>query len=411
MPNGNHPALNLQLPHWRYDAKLKGLSGIYINTAIRNLAFGLISIFIPIYIYKLTGSLADVFLFFLIRSIVHLITLIPIAKLISKIGPDNSMFISNITASLFLITLTAGEKFPFLLWLAPAFTAITMNLYWPPYLCAFSKVSKSKKLSRQIAKVSNISRTVGVFAPLIGGVVATNFGFQPLLLVGVSLLIVSSLPIFLDEYDKKEKISHFEKIEKDFFKSEKRPLFASFFWQGFRIMIDVAAWPIILYTYLPNLEKIGGLTTLTLLVSLFTVNWLSKKINHFRITPFVAGNISRGFIWLVRGISANPILIAFSDPVYQVSSIFVNFPRDILLFRLGKTNPLTFFIERELCLHLGRLFSTSLIFILLTLSVPWQTITFLAILGTAITTILTNKYAKARKRMILANFRPQFTRL
>ena len=409
MPNG-HPAATFHLPHWRYPAKLKGLSGIYINTAIRGMAFGLIGIFIPIYIYKLTGSLAHVFLFYLIRNLVMMFTVVPSAKLISKIGPDNSMFISNITASLFLICLTVGNNVPLILWLAPIFTAITINLYWLSYNSAFSSVSKNKKLSKEIANVSNISRIVSVFAPLIGGFIATEMGFQPLLLVGVLLLIISTLPIFLDEYNKREKICSFEKVEKDLLKSKERPLFLSFFFQGFSITIDVIVWPIILYTFLPNLEKIGGLTTLTLLITLFVVNWLSRRINRFHLTSFVSGNIGRSFVWLVRGISFNPFLIAATDPIYQASSIFVDLPRSIMLFRLGKRSPLSFFTKRELCLHAGRITATLLIFILLIIGLPWKIVIFLVIGGLAITTFFINQYHKTRKYPPI-DFRPKFTRL
>jgi len=157
-------------------------------------------------------------------------------------------------------------------------------------------------------------------------------------------------------------------------------------------------------------KKIGGLTTLTLLITLFVVNWLSRRINRFHITSFVSGNIGRGFVWLVRGISFNPFLIAATDPIYQVSSIFVDLPRSIMLFRLGKRNPLSFFTKRELCLHADRITATLLIFILLIIGLPWKIVIFLVIGGLVITTFFINQYHKTRKYPPI-NFRPQFTRL
>lgn len=156
MANENgHPVNNLFLPHWSLTAKLKGLSGIYLNVAMRNFAFGLISIFIPIYLYKITNSLVNVFLFYSIWRLIQIATTIPIAKLISRIGPDLSMLLSNLTRSIYLVLITYARTSPTCLWIAPLFGALTVPLYFLPYHTAFASESKSGRLSKQLAKISD----------------------------------------------------------------------------------------------------------------------------------------------------------------------------------------------------------------------------------------------------------------
>jgi len=396
MANG-HPASSIYQPHWRYPPKLKGLSGIYLNTAIRNLAFGLMSIFIPIYIYKITGSLASVFLFYSLWQAVQLIAIVPIAKLISKIGPDVSMLISNITRSVYLIFLALAASSPLFLWMAPIFGSITVPLYWLPYHTAFSSESKRKKLSRQLVTISNITRLATIFAPLLGGFIADKLGFGTLFPIGIFLLIASSLPIFLDEYNKKEPIYSLSELGKYTFAPKNRSLFLAFLFQGIESAVNSTAWPLILYFALPNLEKIGGLTTFTLIVSLVTINWLAKRLNQFKTIPLVFGNIIRNFAWLLRAITTNPLLITVSDPIYQLASIPVNLPYNILIYQRGEKHSLSFFVERELATHSGAFLSSFIIFLLLSFGIPWPAIALLAIWGTNLMTIFLIKFANHQK--------------
>jgi len=408
MPNGSgHPASFLILPHWRYQPKLKGLSGIYLNTAIRNLAFAFLGVFIPIYIYQLTHQISAVFLFYLLRNLTLLITIFPIARLIGLIGPDWSMLISNFAAACFFLLLSLASKFPWSLWLAPIFAALIINLYWLPYHSAFSSVSHSAKLSKEVANLNNITRLVSVFAPLVGGILATELGFNSLLWLGIALLLVSSLPIFLDEYNRKEKIIPLEKLEKEILLPKNRYLFFSFFFQGFRMLIDTAAWPIILYLAMPNLEEIGGLTTFTLIISLMITNYLGRKLKRFRITPFFWGNLSRTVLWTIRAVTQIPFLVALTDPIYQTAAIFVDLPRSLLIYQMGKEKPLSFFVEREMALHLGRLAATIIIFSLLSLNLSWQIVPLLAVWTITLGTISITKFIQSQKKP----FRIKLTRL
>ena len=386
MPNANHPVSYLILPHWRYQPKLKGLSGLYLNTALRNFALGLSGIFIPIYVYQLTHQLSDVLLFYLLRNLALTLTLFPAARFISRWGPDLAVLLSNFAATIFFFLLATAPINPISLWLAPLFAAFIINFYWPPYHAAFSSVSSRAHLSRAVANINNITRLVSVFAPLVGGIIATQWGFSGLLLLTTALFLVSSLPIFLDEYNPKEPLPNWSELEKEVFLSQDRSLFFSFFFQGFRMIIDVAIWPIILYLAIPSLEGIGGLTTFTLIVSLAIINYLAKKMPQFNPLSCSGGNLARTIIWTLRGLTQQPLIIALTDPFYQLATIFVDLPRTLLIYHWGKKQPLSFFVKRELSLHLGRLTATIIISLLLIWGLPWQTISILAVWATIFST-------------------------
>ena len=313
------------------------------------------------------------------------------------------MLSSNFAAAFFFYLLTLASDHPQILWLAPIFAGLIINLYWPTYHSAFSSVSQPERLSREVAQLNNITQLVSVFAPLIGGLLATELGFNQLLWLVIILLIISSLPIFLDEYNRKEPIAPLDKLEKEILSSKSRPLFFSFFFQGFRMVIDTAAWPIILYLVIPNLEKVGGLTTFTLISSLVIINYLGRRLKKFRIIPFFWGNLVRSIIWVVRAAIANPFLIALTDPGYQIATIFTDLPRTVLIYQLGKKKTFSFFIERELSLHFGRLTATLIIFLLLSLNFPWQITPLLAAGAIVLTTVFMIKFIRSTERQSVAN--------
>ena len=82
--------------------KLKGETGVYLSTLFRSLGMRLVFIFIPIYIYKLTGKLESAFLFFGLYHLSVLLSVMPAGWVIQKIGVDWGSAIGTIFRALFL---------------------------------------------------------------------------------------------------------------------------------------------------------------------------------------------------------------------------------------------------------------------------------------------------------------------
>ncbi len=411
MPSINgYPANLSYLPHWDYIPELKGLSGIYLNTAVRDFAFGVLGILIPIYVYQVTHSLNSTILFFLIYRISTLVSLYPSTKLIEKIGPDFSMLVSSFLAAFYLTFLSLLNDFPHFFWISAIFGGLQLSLHWLPYHTAFSNVTKDKNLCKNITNASNLSRLARTLAPLLGGIIAAKLGFSTLLLASVLLLIVSSLPVFFDEYDKKENIWPIKKLVKKQFEPKNRPLNLAFFFQGFRTAIDGAVWPLIIYFAIPDFKKIGGITTITLLVSVINLRWIGKNFDNFKIEPFISGNVARSFIWLIRAIATHPLIIAITDPIYQFASLFVDVPRTILVYQFGKRRKLNFFTQREAALSIGRITSLSIVFLILKAGFPWKLVPLLPIAGMTLDNFYTYKFTK-RQKSLLEKFRIKLTRL
>jgi len=400
MPNGNgHSSHFLTLPHWNYPVKLKGLSGLYLNTVFRNVANGLIGIFIPIYVYKIIGDYSLVFLYYAIFRLSATLATVPVAFWIHKVGPDISMLFSNFARSGYFALLIAAKFSPSLIWLAPIFGGSAIPLYWLPYHTAFAKADKKGKIQKQVTQLSNITRLVAIATPLAGGFIAQQLGFNVLFPMGIVLLLASTIPVFLDEYNKKTKTIPLEKMTKEILLPQNKNLFLAFFFEGFRIVADAVAWPLMLYLALPQLEEIGGLKTFTLLLSLILVNLCARKIKKFKVAPLALGNIGRSILWTIRGISLFPVTAVLSDPAYELATVFVNFPYNLLVYQTGKEKSLSFFTERELAISSGTFSACLLAYFLLKGGFSWPAIVLLAIWGIGLSTFFMTRHKQENLKL------------
>jgi len=390
---------HLNLPHWNYVPRLEGLSGIYLNVIFRRLSIGLVNIFVPIYIYKVTGSLAVVFLFSGLSRLFISLILIPSAKFISKVGPDISMVLSSISRAVFLALLMFSPPNSTLFWLATVFNGLAIPFYWLPYHTAFAFESSGDGLTEELAQIAGLTRVASAFAPLIGGVISQLFGFSALFPIGVILLITSNLPVFLDEYKEKLPVSNIFDLGEDLFDSDDSSFFVAMFFNGVRMTMDTIFWPLFLFISVSTFERVGGVTTMTLLISLLFLNYAGKHIRKFKRKSLIFGNTTRSVLWFSRVLLTTPFFVITSDILYKLASIFVDIPAGLIIYdRAEEEKTMSFFLERSLMINLGRAFSSLLIFFLIVFGFSWEALPLVGFSGVLIATYFFNRFYAAGKQ-------------
>ena len=85
--------------------RLPGYAGLFLSAAFFNLGMSLISLFIPLYVYSLTGRLATVFVFYALYHLIVFLAVYPTAVLVRKIGVDLVGFIGVVIRALFIYCL------------------------------------------------------------------------------------------------------------------------------------------------------------------------------------------------------------------------------------------------------------------------------------------------------------------
>lgn len=381
MPNGHSHHHFIHLPHWDYPARLPGLTGLYFNATIRVFALGLVGIFIPVFVYQLTGSIEKVVLFFVIWKVFQLLMGIPCGWLISRIGPDNSIALSALIHIFFLVTLIFSLQNPSLLILAPFLGALTIPLHWIPYHSAFSKESDKRRLGQQVSKRLILQRLAASLAPFVGGLLAVKFGFRFLYLIAIILLIVSIFPIFMDQYNKKGRWFGGAKIIKGIFKKSFRPFLTAFLGTGLEAVVYSVFWPLFLLEKLGHLEKIGFVNTASLSLSVVALYWAGKEIKKKGNKLIRAGGIIGGLNWFVKSFFSSLSLLTLADILYFITTIFVWVPTGAIVYEKSQKKTATFFIRRELSIHTGFLIGLIASWLILSLTASWLLVFLVGALG------------------------------
>ena len=121
---------------------LPGLTGLYLHTLLRDIGRSLVSIFLPIYVYNLTGNLILPFLMHGIYHLTVVLTAVWVPKIINKIGLDWSAAIGAFLRIMVLILALKAENNIALLGPAYVFWGMLIIFTWIPHHYNILQVDK-----------------------------------------------------------------------------------------------------------------------------------------------------------------------------------------------------------------------------------------------------------------------------
>ncbi|MCA9485968.1 MAG: MFS transporter, partial [Nanoarchaeota archaeon] len=174
---------------------VKNLKPLYYESVLRGIAFSFFGIFVPIYFLTLGFSLNSVLIYFLIF---HTTTFIftPISIVLSRRFGIKRLMISSIPlVVLYLFLLLFLDKYSIPIYLISVVSGIKSAFYFIPYHFYFSKLSKDGSRGSQYSKLEALGKSIGLIGPIIGGIIATYFGFSVLFSLSLFFLIISSHPL------------------------------------------------------------------------------------------------------------------------------------------------------------------------------------------------------------------------
>ncbi len=266
---------------WRH-ATFDELSQIYISSFFRMMAFSLVGIFIPLFLYDLNYSLGAIFGFYVAYFAARSLTHLPAGLLVARIGPKHSMIVSfllQLVSSVIFLTL---PDFAWPLWVVALIFAAANSLFFTAYHVDFSKVKHSEHGGKEMGFASIVQRIGGAIGPVIGGVLATVFGPQYIFLAMILLLLIALGPLLTspEPIRVRQKI-RFRNIR---LRSITRDL-VSFTGLTISHQLSVSLWPLYLGIFALGANaylKLGALSSVGFVVSIFTAYAIGKIVDKKR---------------------------------------------------------------------------------------------------------------------------------
>jgi len=366
-------------------AFLPGETGVYLNTLLRSLGMNLIYLFVPLYVYKLTGDIGAAFLYYAIYHFFVLLAVIPAGWLVTKIGVDWAELLGSLVRVFYLLFLILAKNNLLFLALAYVFWGLAVPLTWLPFhYTVVGAEDGDQSFGKETSWIKIFDQLAGSLSPLIGGIIISGLGFDWLYWLAIFLVALSGLPMFFDRFNKTG--MHFRplRILKSFKDPKNKSFIIAFSGAGIKEVVLSIAWPIFMFLMVAKYEVVGGIQTVALLLSLIFLWWLGKKIDQGGSKILRWGVGVNGFIWAIRSLLVSPVALFVSNVVYGFGGLLLWTPFDALVYKsMLSKRKLEFLVLREMAIHGGGLLGSILIWQLIKIGVDWFWVFSVAILGLA----------------------------
>ena len=285
---------------------------VFAYETLQKLAFGLISIFIPIHVAQ-SINLEAAFFYVIMVSFFFMLSAVPVSYIIARIGFKHSLVISFAFYLPAFVSFQVVEQGMLGLNL-PIVTGVALLLgmgkafHWIALHSEFATDSNSESRDEDSGKLLGLPRISKAIAPLTGGLIMASFGFSALVSAAVVLLVISVLPLLASTDHREPKKYSFSSIL-----DRKHVKYAFLFMlRGMGIGAGTYLFPLFIALYISTGE--GGLVNAGLVNSLasigmavFTV-FLGKKAETVNTRKLViAGTVLSGILFIGRGLIRNPM--------------------------------------------------------------------------------------------------------
>lgn len=358
-----HFMSNFFLDHYLKHSLRREITELYASVAIKNFAFSMVTIFEPVYLYKLYNSVSIVFLYYAIVYVIYLFVIPLGAKAAAKYGFEHCIFYSIPFAILYFLSLSQLPIHDWLIFFAIIFVIIYKVLFWPSYHADFAHYSVAGYKGREMSVMSLISTIATIVGPLAGGLILTKFGFEVLFVIVSFISLISVVPLFTTrEKFKPHDFSYrkaFNRLIKPYGNYKRNDSIA---YTGYgEELIAAIAWPIFIFLVLEKFYLIGILTSIMVLsvsfVSLY-VGKLSDMLNRESNRKLLArSTFLRAVSWFLRPFAGNWLGVLLVDIISSGSKTGINYPLLTYIYDSGGNHRgflkyVTFF---EMSLTIGKM--------------------------------------------------------
>ena len=184
-------------PHhpWR-KVSFSDLSELYISSMLRDFAQSMVGIFIPIYLVNNGFSVADALFFFALFYAFGLFGVNEIiGRCIAWFGPKHVIGASFFLQVLFFLMLASLPDFRWSLWQLALSARIASCAYYMSFHVSFSKMSHGEHAGKELGLISIASKIASVAGPFAGGIVATFFGAQSIIIIATLVFGLAIIPL------------------------------------------------------------------------------------------------------------------------------------------------------------------------------------------------------------------------
>jgi MFS family permease len=264
---------------WR-DASFSELAEIYASMSLRSFGFGIIGIFVPVFLYKNGVDLRGIFFFYSIFFLIRIPVAFIAGFVVARIGPKHAIAVSTVLLVAFLSSLLSFTTFRWPLVVIALLFALSNGLFFCAYHTDFSKIKSSKHGGKELGWLYIFERAGSALGPLVGGLLASFASVILTIAFSILVLVMSLVPLFMSN----EPVKTHQKIT-----------FRGFKWKNhisdylslgaFNIenLATVLWWPLYLAVAIfveDSYAKIGAIVALATVISMMSARFFGRVVDN-----------------------------------------------------------------------------------------------------------------------------------
>ena len=344
---------------------------LVIADTLRHMALAMISLFIPIFLYKTGFTIIEIALLELARCFLSGGMHYFAVSHIPKWGVKKTLVISyvlNILLYLLLyqatFLLTKIDWFVYLGVIA-LFNVAATTIYWTGHHVYFFNISTAADSGKKVGLIFSIPTLAGIISPFLGGVLISQFGFKIMFLVSAALLAVAGGSLFFSKNIEVEKSNLNLKKILDTKEMGKNIIF---FIQGAGFHATSFFWPLLLFLSSVKLTSIGLLYLFSNLaysiIGYFSGKFTDRRGNRKIVT---IGSLGYGCSIIFRALATTITTMTFWQTMGGTFGSLLHIPLEAGFYKFtSRHDYYNAIMNRELYMYLGRIFIVFVFFILLT---------------------------------------------
>jgi hypothetical protein len=309
-----------------------------LSVWLQAFAQALISVFVPIILWKLGLTLSNIVVFYILFNFLDVPLNLVAKNLIEQYGARVVVILAIFAELIYFILLYNLNQNWWMIFLLALALATYDAFYWVGHLYIFSTAShKTSLLRNDVSTLKNFRILGGLVAPLVGALILTLRDPNTLIFFSTIVMFGSLIPLFrmrhLKFIPEKKSITF-----KEFFKTsfeKKNYLFISI--AALRQEVEDVIWPFFLFFVFQSLRTVAFVPVLVGLMELLLITKigkLSRKRNKPLLISF--GAAGAVLVWIFRiFFYHHQSLALISVAVISLLAIFIDIPIEINIFQRG----------------------------------------------------------------------------
>lgn len=333
---------------------------LYSNRLIKELAIGLLGLFLPVFLFQVYGSINLVLLFYSLIYFFYLIFAAPGAMLATRFTFNKAITISIFFGILAFVSLFFLESniilFSILLII---FSTVERILYWVPYHSGIAKFVDNKNRAKTMSLFAAIGSLLRIVLPILAGFIIAQHGFGVLFIIAILIYFIALIPMaYMVPINEFYTFGYLQTWKVLFHKRDRRILI-TYMSDGAIDFINKMVWPIFIWQLLDGNYEIVGLVSsaivlVTILLRLVMGNF-TDKFDKRKLLRY--GTILYSLGWLLKVFVETAFQIFVVSTYHSFSSVAMRTPFDALMYEKAADSGHyidEYTVLREMSLNIGR---------------------------------------------------------